>query len=189
MRYDCAAAASVGELARHLRDGEFGALVNNAFRLSPRQLLSKIDVDEFIAYQSVAVGSVLHLCRAFTEQARRRGTGGAIVNVLTSLTLGMPPAKMATYVTSKHALLGLTRAMAVEFIRYGVRVNAVSPGMTRTPFITDLPERFIEAVEKRLPMERLATAEEVAAVIYFLLSENSSYMNGVNVPISGGEVC
>jgi NAD(P)-dependent dehydrogenase (short-subunit alcohol dehydrogenase family) len=111
------------------------------------------------------------------------------VNVLTSYTLGMPPAKLATYVTSKHALLGLTRSMAVEFIRYGVRVNAVSPGMTRTDFLADLPQEFIEQVEAALPMERLATAAEVAAVIRFLLSPEASYINGANIPVCGGQAC
>src|SRR5262249_19544334 len=111
------------------------------------------------------------------------------VNVLTTYTLGLPPAKLSAYVTSKYALLGLTRSMAVEFVRYGVRVNAVSPGVTRTEFIADLPERFIEQMEAGLPMERIATPQEVASVICFLLSPEASYMTGVNVPVSGGQSC
>ncbi|MGD0947519.1 MAG: SDR family oxidoreductase [Candidatus Binatia bacterium] len=112
-----------------------------------------------------------------------------VTGVLTSYTLGMPPAKLATYVTSKHASLGLTRSMAVEFIRYGIGVNAVSPGMTRTGFLADLPQQFIEQVEAALPMERLATAAEVAAVIRFLLSPEASYINGANIPVCGGQAC
>lgn len=115
--------------------------------------------------------------------------GGAIVNVLTTYTLGVPPAKLAAYVTSKYALLGLTRSMAVEFIRYGVRVNAVSPGVTRTEFIADLPEMFVEQLEAGLPMRRLATPQEVAAVICFLLSVDASYINGANLPVTGGQSC
>jgi NAD(P)-dependent dehydrogenase (short-subunit alcohol dehydrogenase family) len=189
VRYDQSAPDSVAALARHLREAEFDSLVNNASQPAQRRLLSKIDAEAFIAYQAVAVRGVFELSQAFAEQARRRGAGGAIVNVLTSYTLGMPPAKLATYVTSKHALLGLTRSMAVEFIRYGIRVNAVSPGMTRTDFLADLPEQFIDQVEAALPMERLATAAEVAAVIRFLLSREASYINGVNIPVSGGQAC
>jgi NAD(P)-dependent dehydrogenase (short-subunit alcohol dehydrogenase family) len=189
VRYDQSAPDSVAALARHLREAEFDSLVNNASQPAQRRLLSKIDAETFIAYQAVAVRGVFELSQAFAEQARRRGAGGAIVNVLTSYTLGMPPAKLATYVTSKHALLGLTRSMAVEFIRYGIRVNAVSPGMTRTDFLADLPEQFIDQVEAALPMERLATAAEVAAVIRFLLSREASYINGVNIPVSGGQAC
>jgi 3-oxoacyl-[acyl-carrier protein] reductase len=189
VHYDQTVPESVAALAEQLREGEFNALVNNASLPVQRRLLSKLDLDEFIAYQTAAVRGVLALCQAFVAQARRQGTGGAIVNVLTSYILGMPPAKLASYVTSKHALLGLTRAMAVEFIRYGVRVNAISPGMTRTEFIADLPESFVEQVENSLPMQRLATADEVAAVIRFLLCQESSYINGANVPISGGQSC
>ena len=187
--YDQSSPTSVEELALLVRSDQFDALVNNASPPAPRQLLIKIEPESFVAYQTVAVRGVLALSTAFAQQARRRGGSGCIVNVLTSFTLGMPPAKLATYVTSKHALLGLTRSMAVEFIRYGIRVNAVSPGMTRTEFIADLPQRFIEQVEAALPMERLATAAEVAAVIRFLLSPEASYINGANIPVSGGQVC
>jgi NAD(P)-dependent dehydrogenase (short-subunit alcohol dehydrogenase family) len=79
--------------------------------------------------------------------------------------------------------------MAVEFIRYGIRVNAVSPAMTRTEFIADLPERFLEQMEASFPMERLASAAEVAGVIDFLLSPQASYISGANIPVSGGQTC
>jgi len=189
VRYDQTLPDSVAALAAQLREGEFDALVNNASQPAERRLLSKIRAGEFVAYQAAAVRGVLELSQAFVEQVRRRGASGAIVNVLTSYTLGMPPAKLSAYVTSKHALLGLTRAMAVEFIRHGVRVNAVSPAMTRTEFIADLPDAFIEQVESSLPMGRLANAEEVAGVIQFLLAQESSYVNGANIPVSGGQAC
>lgn len=188
-RYDQSSVASVEELALAVRNGEFDALVNNASLGVERQLLVKTKPEMFIVYQATALRGVLALSTAFAEQARRRRTSGCIVNVLTSYVLGMPPAKLATYVTSKHALLGLTRSMAVEFIRYGIRVNAVSPGMTRTEFIADLPERFIEQVETSLPLERLATAAEVAGAIRFLLSAEASYINGANIPVCGGQAC
>jgi NAD(P)-dependent dehydrogenase (short-subunit alcohol dehydrogenase family) len=189
VHYDQTAPDSVAALARRIREAEFDFVVNNACQPAQRQLLSKIDGEAFIAYQAAAVRGVLELSQAFAEQVRRRGASGAIVNVLTSYTLGMPPAKLAMYVTTKHALLGLTRSMAVEFIRYGIRVNAVSPAMTRTAFLAGLPEQFLEQVEATLPIERLATAAEVAAVIHFLLSAEASYINGANIPVSGGQAC
>ncbi|HVN86449.1 MAG TPA: SDR family oxidoreductase [Candidatus Binatia bacterium] len=187
--YDQASAESVAELADVVRAGEFQALVNNASQPAERRLLLKTDVEAFLAYQMVALRGLFVLSRTFAEQVKQRGGAGAIVNVLTSYTLGMPPAKLAAYCTSKHALLGLTRSMAVEFIRYGVRVNAVAPGMTRTDFIGDLPAAFIEQVEQGLPMGRLATALEVAGVIRFLLSPDAAYVNGANLPITGGQEC
>lgn len=187
--YDQTAPESVDALAARLREGSFDGLVNNAAQVWPRQLLLKTDVDAFLRYQADALRGVFALGRAFAEQAKRAGTPGAIVTVLSSVTLGMPPAKLTPYVTSKYALLGLTRSMAVEFVRYGVRVNAVSPGMTRTDFNAELPERFLEQVAAGLPMERLATPDEVAAAIAFLLSPEASYLAGTNLPITGGQGC
>lgn len=187
--YDQRAPQSVSQLAAVIREGAFDGLVNNAGEPVPRQLLLKTDAEQFLAYQLAALRGTLAFSCAFAEQAKRRRVGGAIVNVLSSVTLGMPPAKLASYVTSKHALLGLTKSMAVEFVRYGVRVNAVSPGMTRTDFNAELPQRFIEQVESTLPLQRLASVQEVASVIQFLLSPGATYVTGANIPVTGGAAC
>ncbi len=187
--YDQTASESVSALAARVREGAFDALVNNAAPTVPRRPLLKTDPELFVGYQVAALRGVFELSQAFAEQARQRSVAGAIVNVLSSVTFSMPPAKQVPYVTSKYALLGLTKSMAVELIRHGVRVNAVSPGMTRTNFNAELPERFIEQVEASLPMERLATPNEVAAAICFLLSADASYITGANIPVSGGQVC
>lgn len=189
LHYDQSSIASVREVASLLRQGDFDALVNNAGEPPKRQLLVKSDAEQFVSYQVNALRGVLELSNAFAARARERQTGGAIVNVLTTYTLGVPPAKLSAYVTSKYALLGLTRSMAVEFVRYGIRVNAVSPGMTRTEFIADLPEMFIEQLESGLPMQRLATPHEVAGVIHFLLSPDAAYVHGANLPVTGGQAC
>src|SRR5262249_18161281 len=159
-----------------VRSGEFDALVNNASQPVQRQLLTKCDPQQFLTYQTLALRGVLELSMAFAAQARRRETGGCIVNILTAAALGMPPPRMASYVPSKPALLGLTRCRAAEFVRYGIRVNGVSPGMTRTDFNAELPARFIEQVEAGLPMQRLASAEEIAGVVHFLLSTDAAYV-------------
>jgi meso-butanediol dehydrogenase/(S,S)-butanediol dehydrogenase/diacetyl reductase len=189
VHYDQRAPQSVSQLAALIRQGTFDGLVHNAGEPVPRQLLLRTDAEQFLAYQVAALHGTLATSCAFAEQARCRGAGGAIVTVLSSVTLGVPPAKLASYVTSKHALLGLTKSMAVEFVRYGVRVNAVSPGMTRTDFNAELPQRFIEQLESALPLQRLASVQEVAAVIQFLLSPEASYVTGANVPVTGGVAC
>jgi NAD(P)-dependent dehydrogenase (short-subunit alcohol dehydrogenase family) len=189
VHYDESSIDSVAALTARVRAGAFDGLVNNAAQVWRRQLLLKTDVEAFVGYQVAAMRGVFALSNAFAEEAKRRQTPGAIVNVLSSVTLGIPPAKLTPYVTSKYALLGLTRCMAVEFVRYGVRVNAVSPGMTRTDFNAELPERFVEQLEAALPMERLATPGEVAAVIRFLLSSDASYLTGANLPVAGGQAC
>jgi len=187
--YDQNDPESLDELSALIVREDLDVLINNGSEMPTKKLLLKTGVDELITYVSASLRGVFQLSSAFATRARDRGTGGTIINVLTSYVLGMPPAKLSAYVTSKHALLGLTRSMAVEFLRYGVRVNAVSPSVTRTNFIADLPERFIEQLEAGLPMGRLANPDEVAAVIEFLASPAATYLNGVNIPIAGGQAC
>lgn len=189
VRFDQAAPTSLAELTGVLRGGDFDALVNNAAGPFPRVALGKIGADRLLAYQNAAVRSTLELSTAFVTRAKERGAGGAIVNVLSVVTMGLPPPRMGAYVVAKHALLGLTWSMAVEFVRAGVRVNAVSPGMTDTEFNADLPQRFVDEYAATLPMRRLATTEEVAAVIQFLISPAASYITGANIPVAGGSVC
>lgn len=187
--YDQGDSNSLEELAQLVSSEDIDVLVNNGSEVPTKKLLLKTDVDGFVEYVSASLRGVLRLSLAFGACARDRGRGGCIINVLTSYVLSMPPAKLSAYVTSKHALLGLTRSMAVELLRYGVRVNAVSPSVTRTNFISDLPERFVEQLEAGLPMGRLADPDEVAAVIEFLASPGASYLNGVNIPVAGGQAC
>lgn len=189
VHYDQTSDQAVGGLAARVRAEPFDALVHNGAQRFPRTLLLKTDVNAFLLYQQHALRGVLEISKAFATAVKERKGSGVIVNVLTSSVLGMPPAKQAAYVTSKYALLGLTRAMAVELVRYGVRVNAVSPGMTDTAFNFDLPERFLEEVACTLPLSRLAEPGEVAAVVRFLISPAASYLNGANIPVTGGQAC
>jgi NAD(P)-dependent dehydrogenase (short-subunit alcohol dehydrogenase family) len=86
----------------------------------------------------------------------------------------------------KYLMLGLSRCQAAEFGPLNIRVNTVSPGMTRTDFLSDLPPRFIEVYEESLPMKRIARPEEVASVIKFLLCPGAAYVHDVNIPVTGG---
>jgi NAD(P)-dependent dehydrogenase (short-subunit alcohol dehydrogenase family) len=95
------------------------------------------------------------------------------------------------YDASKGGVVNLTRQMAIQHTREGVRVNAVSPGeiltpMTRAQFVPDVPEdEQIASIAARVPMGRMGRPEEVAAVIAFLLSEEASYVSGAIVPVDG----
>jgi NAD(P)-dependent dehydrogenase (short-subunit alcohol dehydrogenase family) len=121
---------------------------------------------------------------------RRRG-GGAIVN-LCSMNALMGAAGATAYSASKGGVLALTRAMAIEHVSEGIRVNCVCPGPVDTPIMDALvgrapdPAAARAAVESRVPMGRLGTPEEIAAAIAFLASSDASYMTGVAMPIDGG---
>ena len=112
---------------------------------------------------------------------------GAIVNVASINALGGQSGRI-NYTASKAALLGITRTLAIEWGRFGVRVNAVAPQLIDTPMIhKNVPPTFIhDVVRDRTPLGRLGRPEEVSAVILFLLSNGASYLTGTTVIIDGG---
>ena len=95
---------------------------------------------------------------------------------------------IAPYATAKSALTGLTRALAVEYGRHGVAVNAVAPGFTRTGFTSHLhgSQRFNEWVDRQVPMARWGEPEEIAAAVLFLASPAARFITGAVLPVDGG---
>ena len=123
--------------------------------------------------------------RALIEQR-----SGAIVNVASMAALtGMPD--NAAYIASKHGVVGLTKALAIEWARYGIRVNAVCPGLTDTEMVRDIARQSPGLLEGRvasLLMGRMAEPDEQAAVIAFLASDDASYLNGTVINVDGGNL-
>jgi NAD(P)-dependent dehydrogenase (short-subunit alcohol dehydrogenase family) len=121
---------------------------------------------------------------------RRRG-GGVIINLCSMNALVGAPGATA-YSASKGGILALTRAMAMEHVGEGIRVNCVCPGPVDTPIMDAILAQAPDAdaaraaIESRVPMGRMATSEEIAAAIAFLASNDASYMTGVAVPVDGG---
>ena len=89
----------------------------------------------------------------------------------------------SAYATSKAALAALTREMAADFAPRGIRVNAISPGEIDTPILSPGTENIVE----RIPLKRLGSPKEVAAAIYYLCSEEASYITGAEIPVNGGQ--
>ena len=111
--------------------------------------------------------------------------GGAIVN--TSSILGcIVVAVVVLYVTSKHAVVGMTRAAALDYAEAGVRVNSVSPGSVRTPILDHYDEATITAMTNAYPIKRLGKVEEIAETVAFLLSDRASFTTGANYAVDGG---
>lgn len=90
------------------------------------------------------------------------------------------------YTATKGAIVALTRSWAVDYARYGIRVNCVCPGSTETPMMDGIREAFDEESQVQLPQQRMATRDEVAAVIAFLCGPEASYVSGAIVPVDGG---
>jgi 3-oxoacyl-[acyl-carrier protein] reductase len=159
-------------------------LVNNAgvtFGYMPAVGLSEKAWETII---DTNVAGALH-CAQAAVPVMTDGGGGRIVNLSSILGENGFPGQSA-YGASKAALIGLTRVWAREFAPFGITVNAVSPGYIVTPMNEPNPPRFVELVIERTPLKRLGEAEEVAAAILFLASDDAAFITGAVLPVNGG---
>ncbi len=114
---------------------------------------------------------------------------GSIVNCASIAGLKTANSRSVAYTASKHALIGLTRATAVEYAKHNIRINAVCPGIIKTPILDKLPEDEISRLIEMSPGGRLGTSEEVANAVIFLLADESSYINGSAMVLDAGNLC
>jgi NAD(P)-dependent dehydrogenase (short-subunit alcohol dehydrogenase family) len=167
--------------------GRLNALVNNA-GISPKgpggRRLSTIDtaLDDWKRVFQVNFFGPILLARGLLAELER--CKGAVVNVTSIAGSKVHPFAGAAYSTSKSALMALTREMAADFGPRGVRVNAISPGEIDTSILSPGTDKI---VQEQIPMGRLGEPEEVAKAIYFLCTDQSSYVNGAELHINGGQ--
>ena len=166
--------------------GVLHALVNNA-GISPKGeygarlgTLKTSYSDWLRVFQVNFFGPILLARGLIDELARAKGS---VVNVTSIAGSKVHPFAGAAYATSKAALASLTREMAEDFGPLGVRVNAISPGEIDTSILSPGTEKLVE----QIPLRRLGTPDEVAKAIYFLCTEASSYVNGAELHINGGQ--
>jgi NAD(P)-dependent dehydrogenase (short-subunit alcohol dehydrogenase family) len=177
---DLASAADVSRLADDV--GDVDILVNNAgvFPFGPTD---EVDEETFDTTFDINVKAPFFLTAKLAPRMADNG-GGTIINVST-MVAGFGMAGMAAYGASKAAAELLTKAWAAEYGPRGVRVNAVSPGPTRTPGTEPMGDD-LDRLASTLPLGRPADAEEIAEAIVFLASDSASYINGAIVPVDGG---
>jgi NAD(P)-dependent dehydrogenase (short-subunit alcohol dehydrogenase family) len=171
------------------RHGRLDCAFNNAGIPGGMQPFAEHSDEQFESIMDINVRGAW-MCVQEEIKAMLRTGGGAIVNASSGLGMIAAP-QVAAYVTSKHAVLGLTRAAALEYPRQGIRVNAVLPGVVDTA----MPQQMfaaapgaIDAIGETSPMGRLARPEEVAEAAAWLCSDRSSYVNGHGLVVDGGIV-
>jgi len=177
---------AIAETKRRLDGRELHALVNNA-AISPKaeggMRLSTLDTtkDDWHHIFQVNFFAPIMLARGFVDELKT--AKGSVVNVTSIAGSRVHPFAGAAYSTSKAALAALTREMASDFGRLGIRVNAIAPGEIDTSILSPGTEKIVE----QIPMHRLGTPDEVAKIIYVLCTDTSSYVNGAEIHINGGQ--
>lgn len=184
VRNDASVEALVATVTERL--GAPGLLVNAATAELEPVTASEITWDAFERHLAYQAKAVLRLCQAVRPGMIVAG-GGAIVNIVSQVTDGAPPAKAADYVTAKYALLGLSKALAVEWADQNIRVNMVSPSLIRTDLTQGYHERVFKLEAARTPLRRLATTHDAAAAVAWLASEEAGFLTGVNLFVTGGQ--
>ncbi|MFE6862201.1 3-oxoacyl-ACP reductase FabG [Nocardia sp. NPDC057668] len=186
VRCDVTDAADITRLIDTAR-AEFGSLdimVNNAgiTRDASMRKMTEVDFDRVIG---VHLKGTWNGTRAAAEIMRENPGGGSIINI-SSLSGKVGMAGQTNYSAAKAGIIGLTKAAAKETARHGVRVNAIAPGLIRSPMTTAMPQQVWDSKLAEIPMSRAGEPEEVAQVALFLASAMSSYMTGTTLEVTGG---
>ena len=177
---------AVAEMRERLDDGKLHALVNNA-GISPKgpkgERLDTLStgMNTWRQVFEVNVFATIWLARGLVEELAK--AKGAIVNVTSIAGSRVHPFAGTAYATSKAALAALTREMAADFGPLGVRVNAIAPGEIDTAILSPGTDKIVQTI----PLRRLGLPEEVAKAIYYLCTDQSSYVTGAELHINGGQ--
>jgi NAD(P)-dependent dehydrogenase (short-subunit alcohol dehydrogenase family) len=175
------------KLAEPISNGLLHSLINNA-GISPklegggRMGALSTDLEVWRNVFNVNLFATALLARGLFDELK--AARGSVVNVTSIAGSKVHPFAGVAYATSKAALAALTREQAFDFGPHGVRCNAIAPGEIDTSILSPGTD---EIVEREIPMKRLGRPEEVAATIYFLSTSQSSYVNGSEIHINGGE--
>jgi len=174
------------EVIKSKINGRLDALVNNA-GISPKgeggKRLNTLETDLRTWGQVFHVNFFSSVVLARGLQHELAAAKGSVVNVTSIAGVRVHPFAGAAYATSKAALAALTREMAHDFGPLGVRVNAIAPGEVETAILSPGTDKIVE----KLPLQRLGQPREVADVIWFLCSNQSSYISGAEIEVNGAQ--
>ena len=175
--------AAAAQAKQHL-GGRIDILVNSAGITGPTQPVIGYPIDAWVKVFAVNVHGLFYVCRAIAPMMVEAGYG-RIVNISSVAGKeGNPNA--SSYSSSKAAVLGFTKSLGKELATQGVIVNAVTPATFQSPILDTVPQSHIDYMKSRIPMGRLGTAEENAAAVCFLASEECSFTTASTLDTSGG---
>ena len=141
-----------------------------------------------LADLEIQLRSISMILQTFLPKMTKSGRRCKVVFMLSSVTIGAPAKYMTQYSVSKYAMLGYFRSLATEYADKAICFNAVSPSMVETQFLSNIPNKYVEMAAAAHPEKRNASVSDIVPVIRFLLSSDSDYLSGVNLPVTSGSV-
>jgi 3-oxoacyl-[acyl-carrier protein] reductase len=175
----------VDQLAKNIPEqySKVDVLINNA-GIMLDQLFTKMKQDQWDSVIDVNLKSIFSFSHAFLPSMIKQNYG-RIINI-SSVTGLRGFSGKANYSASKAGIIGFTRSLAIEVASKGITVNAVTPGMIDTNMIKNIPQESMASILNQIPIHRLGRPEEVASLVVFLAGEDSAYITGEVISISGG---
>ena len=140
---------------------------------------------EFQNEIDISLKSIILILNIFLPKMAKLKQGKVVI-MLSSVVINIPPKALTQYTTIKYAMLGLVKALASEYSDKNIQINAVSPSMIETKFLDNINEKLVELSAYNHPLKRNAQIDEITPIIIMLTSKESDYINGVNIPITGG---
>lgn len=170
-----------------LEYGNVIGIVNNASPSIDIIDFTELSWDLFQKHIDVQIKGAFYLSQAILPHFLER-QHGVIINIASIYVDNVPPIKMIPYNVAKSAMISFSRCLAAECGPKGIRVNCVSPGMTQTDLIANVPEKTKMVAKMQTPMRRIAIPEDIAGTVAFLFSEKAGFITGQNIRVCGGIV-
>ncbi len=167
--------------------GRISGIVNNASPKINNLSFEQLNWEDFQDHIDIQIKGIFNMCKASIPNMLENNEG-VIVNIGSVFADNVPPKNLMHYIVAKAAVISFTRNLAVEYGPKGIRVNCVSPGMTETNMISDVPEKVKIMTKVQTPLKRLAEPEDSADVVSFLFSEKARFIAGQNIRVCGGIV-
>ena len=163
----------------------FNSLIFSVSAIIDNKKVEDLEWEDFQTHIDIQLKGMFNVIKALKSHIKTNLKFKCVV-ILTEYCFGNPPSMLSHYISSKYALMGFTKSMAIELSKTNITINMISPGMVDTNLISHLPPKLIEIEAHRNPMGRIAETVDIAKVVSFLLSDSSDYLNGVNIPVNGG---
>ncbi|HXD91722.1 MAG TPA: SDR family oxidoreductase [Bacteroidia bacterium] len=167
--------------------GQINVLINCATLKLPNIKFEKLVWSDIENHININVKSNFYLAQLLIPSFKE-ARYGKFIFLTSQVTENVPPSDWSFYTIAKYALNGFAKSLAVELAPFNIKVNLISPGMTETELIADIPERSKLLISAKTPLKRLAKADDIANAIVFLASDKADFITGETLRINGGQV-